>query len=271
VATEVKQRNNRIVMVVLGLVLAAAAFGLSLYVSKSGGTSTPGTATGQSVGVVAASTDLSQGTKLTPDLLVTKQYAADSVPAGAVTDPNTLVGKYLSIGVTLNTPITAALLVNDAAAAKTATLSAVPLDIHAGNVAIAMPVNGGGSGNTPELQTFGMYIQPEDRFDVLVDDGQGHVRYAFQDIRVLKTTANNGGAAVLVVELSRGEAEAMSFLLSHSGQPGQATIIKYVLRPLPKASPTATPNYVDTPPFNPPGKQDSPVSSQSFNALFPTH
>ena len=39
-ATEVKQRNNRIIMVVLGLVLAAAAFGLSLYVSKSGSNGT---------------------------------------------------------------------------------------------------------------------------------------------------------------------------------------------------------------------------------------
>jgi Flp pilus assembly protein CpaB len=273
VATEVKQRNNRIIMVVLGLVLAAAAFGLSLYVSKSGSTGT-GTATSQQVSIVVAKTDLTQGTQLTPDVLATKQYSVDSAPAGAVTDVNAVLHKYLSIGVTLNTPITGALLVNDANAAKTAALSLTPLDLHAGNVALAMPVSGGGGGNTPELQTFGMYVQPEDHFDVLVDDGTGKVRYAFQDIRILKTTANaatGAGANVLVVEMSRGEAEAMSFLLAHTGQPGSPTVVKYVLRPNPKATPGPTPNYIDTPPFNPPGKQDGSVSAQTFNQLFPTH
>jgi Flp pilus assembly protein CpaB len=274
VATEVKQKNNRIIMVVLGLVLAAAAFGLSLYVSKSGSTGT-GTATSQQVGIIVAKTDLTQGTQLTPDVLVTKLYSADNVPAGAVTDINALVHKYLSVGITLNTPITGALLVNDPASAKTAALSQTPLDLHAGTMALAMPVSGGGGGNTPELQTFGMYVQPEDHFDVLVDDGTGKVRYAFQDIRVLKVGAyaasGSGAANVLVVEMTRGEAEAMSFLLSHSGQPGQPTVVKYVLRPNPKATPGPTPNYIDTAPFNPPGKQDNPVSAQTFNGLFPAH
>lgn len=273
-ATEVKQRNNRIIMVVLGLVLAAAAFGLSLYVSKSGSTGT-GSGTGQQVNVVVAKADIAQATQLTADMLTTKPYAADSAPAGAVGDPNVLAGKYLSVAVTMNTPVTPALLVNDAASAKTAALSQTPLDIHAGDVALAMPVGGAGGGNSPELQTFGLYIQPEDRFDVIVDDGAGHVRYAFQDIRVLKVGAysatGNGAATVLVVEMSRAEAEAMSFLLEHSGQPGSPTVVKYVLRPNPKASPGPTPSYIDTAPFNPPGKQDSPVSSQSFNQLFPAH
>jgi len=273
VATEVKQRNNRIIMVVLGLVLAAAAFGLSLYVSKSG--SGTGAATGQQVGVVVAKSDLAQGTQLTADVLTTKSYPADSAPTGAVTDATTLAGKYLSIAVTMNTPITGALLVNDAASAKTAALSLTPLDIHAGNVALAIPVGGAGGQNSAELQTFGLYVQPEDHFDVLVDDGKGNVRYAFQDIRVLKVGAysasGNGAATVLVVEMSRGEAEAMAFLLEKSGQPNSPALVKYVLRPNPKATAGPTPNYVDTPPFNAPGKQDTPVSSQSFNQLFPAH
>jgi Flp pilus assembly protein CpaB len=273
VATEVKQRNNRIIMVVLGLVLAAAAFGLSLYVSKSG--SGTGAGTGQQVSVVVAKTDLPQGSPLTPDALTTKPYSADSAPAGAVTDPNALAGKFLSVAVTQNTPITGALLVNDAAAAKTAALSLTPLDIHAGNVAIAIPVGGAGGSSSPELQTFGLYVQPEDHFDVLVDDGKGNVRYAFQDIRVLKvgaySAAGNGAATVLVVELSRGEAEAMAFLLEHSGQPQQPTVVKYVLRPNPKATAGPTPNYVDTPQFAPPAKQDTPVSANTFNQFFPAH
>jgi Flp pilus assembly protein CpaB len=273
VATEVKQRNNRIIMVVLGLVLAAAAFGLSLYVSKSG--SGTGTGTGQQVGVVVAKADLPQGTQLTADVLTTKSYSVDSAPTGAVTDGTVLAGKYLSIAVTQNTPITGALLVNDAASAKTAALSLTPLDIHAGNVALAVPVGSGGATNSPELQTFGLYVQPEDRFDVLVDDGKGNVRYAFQDVRVLKvgaySAAGTGAASVLVVEMARAEAEAMSFLLEHSGQPNQPTVVKYVLRGNPKATAGPTPNYVDTPPFNAPGKQDTPVTPQTFNQFFPAH
>jgi Flp pilus assembly protein CpaB len=273
VATEVKQKNNRIIMVVLGLVLAAAAFGLSLYVSKSG--SSTGAGTGQQVGVVVAKTDLTQGAQLTPDLLVTKQYSVDAAPAGAVTDVNSVVHKYLSIAVTQNTPITSSLLVNDAASAKTAALSLTPLDIHKDNVALAVPVGGGGGANTPELQTFGLYVQPEDHFDVLVDDGKGNVRYAFQDVRVLKvgaySAAGTGAASVLVVEMSRAEAEGMSFLLSRINQPGQPTVVKYVLRPNPKATAGTAPSYIDTPPFNAPGKQDNPVNAQSFNQLFPAH
>jgi len=273
VATEVKQRNNRIIMVVLGLVLAAAAFGLSLYVSKSG--SGTGTSAGQQVSVVVAKTDLAQGTQLTPDVLTTQALPVASVPGGAVTDPTALEGKYLSLGVTANTPITPALLVNDPATAKTAALSMTPLDIHAGDVALAIPVGGGGSNNTPELQTFGLYVQPEDHFDVLVDDGKGNVRYAFQDVRVLKVGAysasGNGAATVLVVEMSRAEAEAMSFLLEHSGQPGQPTVVKYVLRPNPKATAGPTPTYIDTTPASASGKQDSGVNAQTFNQLFPTH
>jgi Flp pilus assembly protein CpaB len=272
VATEVKQRNNRIIMVVLGLVLAAAAFGLSLYVSKSGNSTS--TSTSQQVAVVVAKVDLPQGTQLTPDVLTTKNYSVDAAPVGVVTDPATVVHKYVSITVTANTPITNNLLVADAASAKTAALSLTPLDIHAGDVALGIPIGGGGN-SSPELQTFGLYIQPDDHIDVLVDDGRGNVRYAFQDIRILKvgsySAGGNGSANVLVVEMSRGAAEAMTFLLEKSGQPGQPTVLKYVLRPKAQATAGPTPSYVDTPPFNPPSKQDQPVNQQSFNQLFPAH
>jgi Flp pilus assembly protein CpaB len=272
VATEVKQRNNRIIMVVLGLVLAAAAFGLSLYVSK--GSSTSGTGSSQQVPVVVAKTDLTQGTQLTADVLTTKLYSVDAAPAGAVTDATTVLQKYLSIAITQNTPITGNLLVNDASSAKTAALSLTPLDIHAGDVALAMPVGGSG-GATPELMTFGLYVQPEDHFDVLVDDGKGNVRYAFQDIRVLKvgsySVGGTGAANVLVVELSRGEAEAMGYLLDHNGQQGYPTVVRYVLRPNPKASAGPTPSYIDSTPMNPTGKQDNAVTPQQFSQLFPSH
>lgn len=271
-ATEVKQRNNRIIMVVLGLVLAAAAFGLSLYVSKSG--SGNSTSSGSQVNVVVAKADLPQGTQLTADLLTTKAYSTDAVPTGFVADESLVLNKYTSIAVTMNTPITNNLLVADAASAKTAALSLTPLDIHAGNVALGIPVAGAGN-DSAELNTFGMYIQPDDRFDIMIDDGKGNIRYAFQDIRVLKvgaySAAGSGGASVLVIELPRGEAEAMAYLLDHNGQPGQPSIVRYVLRPKAQASPTASPNFVDTTPFNAPNKADQGVNGQTFSQLFPSH
>lgn len=271
-ATEVKQRNNRIIMVVLGLVLAAAAFGLSLYVSKSGNNSSTGS--GTPVNVVVAKVDLPQGSQLTADVLTTKAYSSDSAPTGYVADESLVLNKYTSIAVTMNTPITNNLLVADAASAKTAALSLTPLDIHAGNVALAIPVAGAG-GSSAELNTFGLYVQPDDRFDILIDDGKGNVRYAFQDIRILKvgsySAGGNGAANVLVIEASRGEAEAIAFLFDHNGQPGQPAVVRYVLRPKDKASPTASPNFIDTAPFNPPNKADNGVSPQTFSQLFPSH
>lgn len=272
-ATEVKQRNNRIIMVVLGLVLAAAAFGLSLYVSKSNNNSGTG-GSGQQINVVVAKADLAQGTQLSADVLTTKQYTTDTAPSGAITDQTTILGKFLSIAVTQNTPITGNLLVPDAASAKTAALSLTPLDIHAGDVAMGIPVAGSGN-NSAELNTFGLYIQPDDRFDVLIDDGKGNVRFAFQDIRVLKvgsySAGGNGNVNVLVVELPRGQAEAFAFLLDHSGQPTFPSIIRYVLRPKASASPTSDPNYIDTKPFNAPNKADQGVNQQTFSNLFPAH
>lgn len=269
-ATEVKQRNNRIVMVVLGLVLALAAFGLSLYVSRSGN-NTGSTGSSQTVGILVAKVDLPQGTQLTPDLVTVKQYGVDMAPAGAATDITQVDKKYVSVTVTQNTPITGNLLVNDPAAAKTAALALTPLDIHKGNVAIAIPTGGGGQNSgSPELQTFGLYVQPEDRFDILIDQN-GQVRYAFQDIRIVKVGAysaqGNSSPSLLVVEMSRGEAEALEFLLAHSGQPNAPTIVKYVLR----AHDDYAKGYQDTAPFNPPGKKDNPVDENAFKSLFPTH
>src|SRR5258708_21398254 len=103
-ATEAKQRNNRVIMVVLGLVLAAAAFGLSLYVSKSG--STTSTSNAQQVGVVVAKTDLPQGTQLTADVLTVKPYPADTAPTGSVSDINPVTKKFISASEPMNRPIT---------------------------------------------------------------------------------------------------------------------------------------------------------------------
>jgi Flp pilus assembly protein CpaB len=277
VATEVKQRNNRVV-VLAGGAIALLAFGLSLYVSHNG--SGNAASSGQTVPVAVARVDLLQGAQITPDEVQVAQYPASQVPVGSSPDGTALLNKFLSVGVTKNTPLTSNLLVADANSAKSAALTVQPLDLHPGFVAMAIPVDGGGGVSdkpSPELVSVGMWIQPEDRIDVIIDSGQGSVRYAFQDVRVLKVgsqaaAAPGGGvtsASVFVIELPRAQAEEMSYLIAKktdlAGQSGGAHILSYVLR----AHKEYGTGYLDIADPSVPAKKDAPVTSQTFNALFP--
>jgi Flp pilus assembly protein CpaB len=280
VATEVKQRNNRVIVLV-GVVIALVAFGLSLYVSHNGSGTTA--SSGQTVPVAVAKTDLLQGSQITSDAISIVQYNTSQVPVGASPDGATLINKFLSVGVTKNTPLTANLLVADANSAKTAALTVQPLDIHPGYVAIAIPTDGGGSSDkpSPDIVSVGGWIQPEDHIDFVIDTGQGTVRYAFQDVRVLKvgtqSTAGAGGAGssatVLVLELPRAQAEQMAFLIAKKtdlqGQANGPHIISMVLRGIKDKGTGSGSNYLDDASPNVPAKADAPVSVNTFNALFP--
>jgi Flp pilus assembly protein CpaB len=276
VATEVKQRNNRVIVLV-GVVIALVAFGLSLYVSHSG--SSNAASSGQTVPVAVAKTDLLQGAQITQDAINIVQYQQSQVPAGYSPDGAAIVNKFLSVGVSKNTPLTANLLVADANSAKTAALTVQPLDIHPGFVAMAIPTDGGGGTPdkaSPEIVSAGMWIQPEDHIDVIIDSGQGSVRYAFQDVRVLKVGSQStagagasGSATVFVVELPRAQAEEMSFLIAKKtdlqGAAGGAHILSFVLR----GTKEKGTGYLDIADPNVPTKKDAPVTSSTFNALFP--
>ena len=85
-ATEVKQRNNRMI-VLAGVAIALVAFGLSLYVSRSGSGNTA--ATGQTVPVAVAKADLLQGSQITPDVISIVQYQAAQVPVAGATPGST--------------------------------------------------------------------------------------------------------------------------------------------------------------------------------------
>ncbi len=277
-ATEVKQRNNKVIVLV-GVVIALVAFGLSLYVSHSGGGNAA--SSGQTIPVAVAKTDLLQGSQISQDSISIVQYSAAQVPVGASPDGASLVNKFLSVGITKNTPLTANLLVADANSAKAAALTVQPLDIHPGFVAIAIPTDGGGGTAdkaSPEIVSVGGWVQPEDHLDIVIDSGQGSVRYAFQDVRVLKvgTQAASGGAGgaagaatVFVVELPRAQAEEMAFLIAKktdlSGAAGAQHILSFVLR----GTKDKGAGYLDIADPNVPAKKDAPVTVQTFNALFP--
>jgi Flp pilus assembly protein CpaB len=280
VATEVKQRNNRVIVLV-GVVIALVAFGLSLYVSHSG--SSNSSSSGGTIPVAVANQDLLQGSQITQGEISIVQYAQNQVPAGYSPDGASLLNKFLAVGVTKNTPLTSNLLVADANSAKSAALTVQPLDIAQGDVAMAIPMDGGGGTSdkpSPDIVSIGGWIQPEDHIDMIIDTGQGSVRYGFQDVRVLKVgtfSASAGGAAgsstVLIVELQRAQAEEMTFLISKKtdlqGNTGGPHILSYVLRGTKDKGKTTGSNYLDDADPNLPAKKDAPVTVNTFNALFP--
>lgn len=270
VATEVKQRNNR-VFVLVGVLLAAAAFGLSLYLSQRNSSSTSSNT--PQVAAVYSSVDIPKGTKIDSSMITVKQVQADAVPAGTPADLSLVVGKFTSVAVSAGTAMLPSLYVADQTTAATAALTVQPLDIHPGFVAVALPVKGQGDAYIEDAVEVGNYIRDDDHIDLIIDAGGPNgasVRYALQDVRVLKAGAYGQAATekptVLIVELPRAQAEEVTALVLGKGQ---QTLLKYVLRAKKDYGATSGANYMDISDPNVPVKKDQPVTPDVLNKLFP--
>ena len=272
-ATEVKQRNNR-VMVIIGAVLAVAAFGACLFLathgSGSSGSSSNGGSSAPLVSTVVASTTIPKDTKITQDELSVKQLPADQVPAGSPADPSALVGKFVSVDVAQNEVVQTSWLYADVNSATAAIALTPPLDIHKGFVALAMPVSGAGPQFTQDAFTVGGFVHDDDHIDIIIDAGNGVTRYALQDIRVLHVGNANAAAGstptVLIVEVNRSQAELLTYLTTNRGP---QLVLRYVLRAKEDDGQTTGSNYVNS---TDPGIKpvtDPPVTTDTFNKLFP--
>ncbi len=279
-AIQPNKPQNRVFLIV-GIVLAAAAAAAVLF-AVSGTVSKNNVPTAN---VVVAKTPIAAGTTITSDLLTTSPLALGSFPTDSFTDPNQAVGKIAPVTLSANIPLTASLFAS-ATSGTTGTGVVTHLDITKGYVALAIPAAGAGStaGVTGEQLSVGYYIQPEDHIDILVSPGgKPGVRYAFQDVRVLRVGASTGGAAPAagasavvnsyIIELPRNQAEIMTALVTGQATGGQ-TVLKYVLRPQAEwgkrdgANGFDKPNYesnIGTPLTL---GADTPVTADSLNALF---
>ena len=271
-ATEVKRPNNR-VMVIIGAVLAVAAFGACLYLATRNSNSSSTSGGGSNaplVSAVVATTTIPKDTKITADELTTKQLPADQVPAGSPADPSALVGKFVSVDVAANQVVQTSWLYADVNSATAAVALTPPLDIHKGFVAMAMPVSGTGPQFTQDAFTVGGFIHDDDHIDIIIDAGNGVTRYALQDIRVLHVGNASAAAGsvptVLVVEVNRSQAELLTYLTTNRGS---QAVLRYVLRAKEDDGQTTGSNYVNS---TDPGIKpvtDPPVSPDSFSKLFP--
>jgi pilus assembly protein CpaB len=130
------------------------------------------------VDVVVAARDLPLGTKITPDALRLARWAHDSVPRGAFTDPQAIVGAYTKGRFVAGEPVVAAKLYMGE---KTA--GVMPLLIPPGMRAMSVPVD--------EVSDIAGFVLPRTRVDVLatISNAGGDIpafsRIVLQDVEVL--------------------------------------------------------------------------------------
>ena len=276
--------NNR-VFLLLGIVLAALAFGGVLFALRQ--------SSGPTVSVVVAKAAIPAGTTVTADLLSTIDLQQSAVPSDAYTVVSAVTGKTTSVDIGKNDAMVPAFFAAQPLAASTTTNAngqSVPVSLSTsitkGFVAMAIPAAGElpqgatqlqQNNVTGDLTSVGFYIQPGDHIDILVlDNGNGTLgtRFSFQDIPVLRTGvsgANGGSASVYIVEVARSQAELLTALVT--GQ-GHETVLKYVLRPQSEWGKVATgnsgytPNYEASTGASLPATPDNTVVAGTLDNLF---
>ncbi|MDQ2961034.1 MAG: SAF domain-containing protein [Candidatus Dormibacteraeota bacterium] len=239
-AIQPNKPQNRVFLLV-GVVLAVAAAAAVLWVISHNNTSNVA-----STNVVVAKSTISAGTTITADLLTLAPLPNTALPADPFSDPSQVVGKTAPVTISANVPLTQSLFTSATTAVGPGGTTVVVshLNITKGYVAMAIPAAGATStsaasvGVTADLTSDGYYIQPDDHIDILIDPGipnEPGVRFAFQDVRVLRvgvysagTAAAAGAPSVYIVELPRNQAEMLTAMTTGRGT---QLVLKYVLRP----------------------------------------
>ncbi len=283
-AIQSNKPNNR-VFLLLGVVLAALAFGGVLFaLRQSGG--------GATKTVVVAKASIAAGSPITADQITTAPVPESAAAADAYVDPTVVVGKTINATVSANTQMVPALfaaaaLPGPAAAAGPNGQATAPISLSQivtkGYVAMAIPASGLGNGLAANQMSVGFYIQTGDHIDILVDpNGSTGVRYSFQDVPVLRVGDSGSAASAAVtsyvVEVPRNQAEILTELFLQRGKdcaanpPACPTAIKYVLRPQSEwgklTATTYAPNYEAAAGPAMPKPQDTTVTPSVLNSLF---
>ena len=272
--------NNR-VFLLLGIVLAALAFGGVLFALRQQSSNSA------TQSVVVAKKQIAAGTTITADLVTTVDLPLTAVPSDAFSVTSAVLNKTTTTTVGANDPIVPAYFAAQPLAAPTTTSAngtttpvSLETSITKGYVALAIPAAGTGTGTgmAADLTSAGFYILPGDHIDILIDPGVPNnpgVRFSFQDVPVLRVgdSGSAGAAASLyIVEVPRSQAELLTALVTNKGS---ATSVKYVLRPQSEWGKVApdnssySPNYenANTGPTLP-TVQDSTVDAAALNRLF---
>jgi len=219
-ATEVKPKSNRILLI-FGVFLAIVAFGGALLVGRTSGGTTAIGGGAKNTDVVVATQEIAASTQITAALVTIQKFSEDTVPPFAFRDKNLVIGKYAAIPIHANAAVIDTDIVSDAGSvvpAKQAFLKIPP-----GQVAMQIP--------TGELVGAGGYIQPDDRIDVLVTstvNGKSLTKVTFTNLHIIRVGPAGGPNArgissSLTVIVTLQQAQDLKWLLDN-------TNYKYVLK-----------------------------------------
>jgi pilus assembly protein CpaB len=221
-ATEVKPKSNRILLI-FGVFLAIVAFAGALLVGRtSGGSNVIGSGT-KNIDVVVATQEIAPTTPITAQLITLQKFSEDTIPPYAFKDKNLVLGKFAAIQIHKDAAIIDTDLVSDVGNVVPAKQAYLPLDT--GLVAMQIP--------TGELVGVGGYIQPDDRIDIIATltpprGKQPETVVTFKNLRVLRVGPAGGANArgissSLTVVVTLQEAQELKWLLDN-------TNYKYVLK-----------------------------------------
>jgi len=273
--------NRKLVGVLVGLLVAAGGLYGSIVLSRGQpSTAPPAPAVAQRPVVVAARA-IAQGTVIGKEDVVVKSLPISAVSEEAAGTAQAVVGNYAAIAIPVGTAIGPSILTQSAPGLSPPKAALLP--VKDGYVAIAIP--------NDAQKGVGNWVQPGDHIDILVDLGGGTAKYAFQDVPVLKTSSASGaiapapspspsgaaaapggaaapsaGGDLLIVELPRRDAQALSAVLSGSAivyGKTPATILRYALRPTGSYDKGALDSGVNSKPAN-----DPPLGPNELGGLF---
>ena len=296
-------RRRQMLGIIIGLLVAGAS-GVGLYFLVSNNSTNQGGPSG-TTSVVVAIAPITPGTKLDSTNVAVKPISTASVPVQGTTtvytDISLVTGSdhFAAVPIGTNEVITSSLLI------PTVPLPRPPFQITDGNVAMAMPVD--------DQKGIGGWILEGDHIDIIADvTGTNSVRFTLQDIKILRigstsqqpaapaagqpaaATTTQTPATLIIVEVSRQQAEELNYMLNSKGGSGPQ-ILRYVLRPknqwgtsplrpvilptvptLPPCPPNATPDQEASVDGNkvtqkclPQTPTETPVNQQTWNTLFP--
>jgi pilus assembly protein CpaB len=216
-ATEVKPKSNRILLI-FGVFLAIVAFGGALLVGRTSGGGGIAVGGARNVPAVVALKDIPASTQITADMVTIQQFSADQAPPYAFRAKDLVVGKYAAIPIHTGAAIIDYDVVSDQGSVQPAKQAFLP--IPSGMVAMQIP--------TGELVGVGGYIQPDDRIDILVSYAPGagaaaksKTRVTFTNLRIIRVGpaggANTRGiSSSLTVIVTLKQAEDLKWLLDNT-------------------------------------------------------
>lgn len=228
-ATEVKPKSNRILLI-FGVFLAIVAFGGALLVGRTSGGPSAAFGTGaKTVDVVVATKDIAASTQITADMVTVQKFSPDQAPPFAFHSTEPVIGKFAALPIHANSAIIDYFLVSDAGSVAPAKQAF--LQIPSGMVAMQIP--------TGELVGVGGYIQPDDRIDIIAtasvypqggnpSQAKPETMVTFTNLHVIRVGpaggANTRGiTSSLTVIVTLKQAEDLKYLLDN-------TNYKYVLK-----------------------------------------